>query len=83
MRTYGPGESSVRQIATYCVLIKRQLIAAKEQMKAARREALELPRQMNFMKNELAEKDRKLEAALADVAQYKAQCTRLAVNSSS
>ncbi|OQR70664.1 TRAF-interacting protein-like [Tropilaelaps mercedesae] len=78
LTTYGPGEGSVRQIATFCVLIKRELSSAKSELRSSRHDVSTLTRLLDLAKADVREKNRKIEATNAEAAKFKAQCAKLA-----
>ncbi|XP_022662254.1 E3 ubiquitin-protein ligase TRAIP-like isoform X2 [Varroa destructor] len=78
LTAYGPSENSMRQIATYCVLLKRELTSAKSEVRIIRKDVSDLNRQLALKDGEIAERSRKLEAASAEITKFKEQCTKLA-----
>lgn len=83
LRIYGPGENSVQQIATFCVLMKRELTSVKSELKATRNQTINLNRQLKAANDELTLKDQLLLTANEDIAKFKSQCAKLRVSSMS
>lgn len=80
LATYGPGEGSVRQIATYCVLIKRELTSAKSELKCSRSEVMGLRRQLKLAEDQANAKHQQLEEAFKEMTALQAQCVKLTVS---
>ncbi|XP_018496888.1 E3 ubiquitin-protein ligase TRAIP [Galendromus occidentalis] len=77
LKLYGPSSASVRQIAIYCVSLKRELELAKNEVRHSRDVINSASRRRINLENELSSTNKELADATAEATKYREQCFKL------